>query len=96
MSSVGYFDGNDNPQYSFQWQGQVANSLDTQLFRTARISASSLRYYGLGLENGNYNISLQFAELSIRNSNWESLGRRVFDIYIQVKKPLIKDHLHYS
>jgi hypothetical protein len=55
------------------------------LFQTARLSASSLRYYGLGLENGFYNITLQFAETTILDSTtWKSLARRVFDIYIQV------------
>ncbi|KAG2396642.1 LRR receptor-like serine/threonine-protein [Vigna angularis] len=59
--------------------------MNSELFQTARISPSSLRYYGLGLENGFYNITLQFAETAIQDSatTWESLGRRVFDIYIQ-------------
>ena len=77
VSNVGLFFGSNNPQFT--------NTLDSELFQTARISAGSLRYYGLGLENGNYNLTLQFAETTIVNSNsWESLGRRVFDIYSQV------------
>jgi Malectin domain len=51
------------------------------------MSASSLRYYGFGLENGNYTVKLQFAETGFPNPlpyKWESLGRRIFDIYIQV------------
>uniref|UniRef100_J3M5D1 non-specific serine/threonine protein kinase n=1 Tax=Oryza brachyantha TaxID=4533 RepID=J3M5D1_ORYBR len=60
------------------------NSVDSKLFETARMSASSVRYYGLGLENGNYTVLLQFAELAYPDSQtWQSLGRRVFDIYIQ-------------
>ncbi|KAL0009135.1 hypothetical protein SO802_010637 [Lithocarpus litseifolius] len=44
------------------------------------------RYYGLGLENGNYIVSLQFAETAFLDSiTWKSLGRRVFNIYIQGK-----------
>ncbi|KAI3729334.1 hypothetical protein L6452_17990 [Arctium lappa] len=59
------------------------------LFQTARLSAGSLRYYGLGLENGNYTVSLQFAELQIENGpTWRSLGRRVFDIYLQISHPV--------
>ncbi|GJN01754.1 hypothetical protein PR202_ga19046 [Eleusine coracana subsp. coracana] len=51
---------------------------------TARMSPSSLRYYGVGLENGNYTVTLQFAEFDYEDSQtWKSLGRRVFDIYIQ-------------
>uniref|UniRef100_A0A0E0L086 non-specific serine/threonine protein kinase n=1 Tax=Oryza punctata TaxID=4537 RepID=A0A0E0L086_ORYPU len=51
---------------------------------SATMSPSSLRYYGLGLENGNYTVLLQFAEVAYPDSQtWQSLGRRVFDIYIQ-------------
>ncbi|KAJ0006051.1 hypothetical protein Pint_36731 [Pistacia integerrima] len=35
-------------------------------------SASSLRYYGLGLENGNYTLTLQFAEIA----DLDTTGRR--------------------
>ncbi|XP_058218953.1 probable LRR receptor-like serine/threonine-protein kinase At1g56140 isoform X2 [Rhododendron vialii] len=84
VSSVGRFGENNNALYTSNSSSQIANTLDSELFQTARISAGSLRYYGLGLENGNYNVSLQFAEISILNpTNWRSVGRRVFDIYIQ-------------
>uniref|UniRef100_A0A0E0DP18 non-specific serine/threonine protein kinase n=1 Tax=Oryza meridionalis TaxID=40149 RepID=A0A0E0DP18_9ORYZ len=84
VSSVGnYFqatDGNNiisSPQH-FQ------NVVDSELFETERISPSSLRYYGHGLENGNYTVVLQFAEFPFPDSQtWLSLGRRVFDIYVQ-------------
>ncbi|KAG8067608.1 hypothetical protein GUJ93_ZPchr0005g16265 [Zizania palustris] len=60
------------------------NSDDSKLFETARMSASSLRYYGLRLENGNYTVLLQFAEFAFPDTKtWQSLGRRVFDIYVQ-------------
>ncbi|XP_030967402.1 probable LRR receptor-like serine/threonine-protein kinase At1g56140 isoform X1 [Quercus lobata] len=84
VSNVGYFRGTNNPQYTSSSSSQFTNTLDSELFQTARLSASSLRYYGLGLENGNYTVSLQFAEIAFDNTNtWRSLGRRVFDIYIQ-------------
>ena len=80
VSNVGYFSGTNRPLSS-----QFTNTLDSELFQTARLSASSLRYYGLGLENGNYTVSLQFAEIAFVNSDsWKSLGRRIFDIHIQV------------
>ncbi|XP_062158089.1 probable LRR receptor-like serine/threonine-protein kinase At1g56140 [Alnus glutinosa] len=73
VSNVGYFTGSRNPQYT-----------STLLTETTRLSASSLRYYGLGLENGNYTVRLQFVETAFPDtSTWQSLGRRVFDIYIQ-------------
>uniref|UniRef100_A0A0D9WDP6 non-specific serine/threonine protein kinase n=1 Tax=Leersia perrieri TaxID=77586 RepID=A0A0D9WDP6_9ORYZ len=60
------------------------NAVDSKLLETARMSASSVRYYGLGLENGNYTVLLQFAEFGYPDSQtWLSLGRRVFDIYVQ-------------
>ncbi|XP_027910140.1 probable LRR receptor-like serine/threonine-protein kinase At1g56140 [Vigna unguiculata] len=85
VSNVGLFRGSNNPVYTKFVSNQFSNTLNTELFQTARISPSSLRYYGLGLENGFYNITLQFAETAIQDSatSWESLGRRVFDIYIQ-------------
>ncbi|KAL6329499.1 hypothetical protein AAG906_021507 [Vitis piasezkii] len=84
VSNVGLFSGSSNPQYTSKSSSQFTNTLDSELFQTARISAGSLRYYGLGLENGNYNLTLQFAETEFVNSNsWKSLGRRVFDVYIQ-------------
>ncbi|KAL3737439.1 hypothetical protein ACJRO7_026238 [Eucalyptus globulus] len=83
VSNVGYFTGNNNATYSASSLSQFTNTLDTELFQTARISASSLRYYGLGLENGNYNVTLQFAEIQILDTQWKRLGRRLFDIYIQ-------------
>ncbi|KAK2387561.1 Leucine-rich repeat transmembrane protein kinase [Trifolium repens] len=84
VSNVGLFTGNNNPLYKSFVSNQFTNTLNSELFQTARLSASSLRYYGLGLENGFYNITLQFAETAILDSTtWKSLGRRVFDIYIQ-------------
>ncbi|KAM4083992.1 hypothetical protein ACB094_08G099100 [Castanea mollissima] len=84
VSNVGYFSGTNNPQYTSYSSSLFTNTLDSELFQTARLSASSLRYYGLGLENGNYTVSLQFAEIAFDNTNtWRSLGRRVFDIFIQ-------------
>lgn len=58
-----------------------------ELFRTARMCPGSLRYYGLGLVNGNYTVTLHFAEIGFPNRNsqkWAGLARRIFDIYIQV------------
>ncbi|GLT51805.1 hypothetical protein SLA2020_251870 [Shorea laevis] len=70
-------------QNSFE---SVRNTNLPALYQTSRISTGSLRYYGLGLENGPYAVNLLFAEIALsdqRNHTWESLGRRVFDIYIQ-------------
>ncbi|XP_059436366.1 uncharacterized protein LOC132169331 [Corylus avellana] len=54
------------------------------LYTTARISPLSLTYYRYCLENGNYNVSLHFVETQFTNdTKYNSLGRRIFDIYIQ-------------
>ncbi|KAL1814146.1 hypothetical protein ACET3Z_024211 [Daucus carota] len=84
VSNVGLHAGSNNPQYIYASSSQFTNTLDSELFQTARISAGSLRYYGLGLENGNYTVKLQFAEIAFLNPpTWKSLGKRIFDIYIQ-------------
>ncbi|KAL3737436.1 hypothetical protein ACJRO7_026235 [Eucalyptus globulus] len=60
VSNVGYFTGSYDPTNSASLISQFTETLDSELFQTARVSASSLRYYGLGLENGNYNVTFQF------------------------------------
>ncbi|CAA7014355.1 unnamed protein product [Microthlaspi erraticum] len=83
-SSVGLFAGSSNNTYIVNSQSQFINTSNSELFQSARLSPSSLRYYGLGLENGGYTVTLQFAEIQIRGSNsWTALGRRRFDIYVQ-------------
>ncbi|KAL1223402.1 putative LRR receptor-like serine/threonine-protein kinase [Cardamine amara subsp. amara] len=88
VSNVGLFTGsNSNLYIDVSARGtQFANTSDSELFQSARLSASSLRYYGLGLENGGYNVTIQFAEIQMQGSaTWKSLGRRIFDIYVQGK-----------
>ncbi|CAL5014884.1 unnamed protein product [Urochloa decumbens] len=63
---------------------QFRNTPDSELFQKARMSPSSLRYFGFGLENGKYVVTLQFAEFVFEDSQtWKSLGKKVFDIYVQ-------------
>ncbi|XP_022848317.1 probable LRR receptor-like serine/threonine-protein kinase At1g56140 isoform X2 [Olea europaea var. sylvestris] len=84
VSNVGLPSGSNNPRYITNVVPFFPNTRDLELFQSARISAGSLRYYGLGLENGNYTVTLQFGETEIQNPpSWRSLGRRIFNIYIQ-------------
>ncbi|XP_052154248.1 probable LRR receptor-like serine/threonine-protein kinase At1g56130 isoform X2 [Oryza glaberrima] len=84
VSNVGKFVDAPNGSYIIYSSRQFQNTLDSKLFQTSRMSPSSLRYYGIGLENGNYTVTLQFAEFGIEDTqSWKSLGRRVFDIYLQ-------------
>lgn len=62
---------------------------DSQLYTTARLSALSLAYYGRCLANGNYTVTLHFAEIVFRdNRSYQSLGERMFDVYIQDERKL--------
>ncbi|GLT30497.1 hypothetical protein SLA2020_052930 [Shorea laevis] len=86
VSNVGSFSERSNPIYVQSALEQVRNTKSPELYRTSRISPRSLRYYGLGLENGPYTVNLHFVETAFKdqsNHTWESLGRRVFDIYVQ-------------
>ncbi|KAK2976665.1 hypothetical protein RJ640_017408 [Escallonia rubra] len=57
---------------------------DYELYTTARLSPLCLTYYARCLANGNYNVTLHFAEIIFRdNQSYQSLGKRVFDVYIQ-------------
>ncbi|KAK4421131.1 putative LRR receptor-like serine/threonine-protein kinase RFK1 [Sesamum alatum] len=56
----------------------------SDLYTRARLSPVSLTYFHYCLENGSYNVSLHFAEILFTNDKtYNSLGRRMFDIYIQ-------------
>ncbi|MBA0791897.1 hypothetical protein Gohar_016440, partial [Gossypium harknessii] len=62
---------------------QVASSVGP-LYINARLSYSSLTYYAFCLHNATYNVSLHFAEIDFTDGkNYSSLGRRIFDVYIQ-------------
>ncbi|KAJ9556225.1 hypothetical protein OSB04_010839 [Centaurea solstitialis] len=85
VSNGGITIDNENPSFIASTTIQVNNTRYPELFRTSRKSPSSLRYYGLGLKNGPYTVSLYFAE-TVFNQNrntWQGHARRVFDIYIQ-------------
>ncbi|KAJ0081257.1 hypothetical protein Patl1_11748 [Pistacia atlantica] len=87
VSNVDLFSESKNPTYVGTTHAQVIGVRAPELYQTSRLSPGSLRYYGLGLENGLYNVSLLFAETAIEDpstQSWQSLGRCVFDIYIQV------------
>ncbi|XP_049371776.1 probable LRR receptor-like serine/threonine-protein kinase At1g07650 [Solanum verrucosum] len=59
---------------------------ESQLYMTAHLSPLSMTYFGRCLANGNYTLTLHFAEIVYRdNQSFQSLGRRIFDVYIQDK-----------
>ncbi|TQD84485.1 hypothetical protein C1H46_029965 [Malus baccata] len=87
VSNAGLFSDRNTPLFRVNTLAQVTGTdVTPELFQTSRVSPGSLRYYGLGLENGPYTVTLHFAETvyeSRTSQTWQSLGRRVFDIYIQ-------------
>lgn len=85
VSNTGkFYMGEPNRSYIIYTSNQFNKTLDSELFQTARTSPSSLRYYGIGLKNGKYIVALKFAEIFPDGQIWQSMGRRIFDIYIQV------------
>ncbi|KAI3706387.1 hypothetical protein L6452_24090 [Arctium lappa] len=85
VSNGGIAIDTEDPSFIASTTTEVNNTRYPELFRTSRKSPSSLRYYGLGLKNGPYTISLYFAETVFNRSRntWQGHARRVFDIYIQ-------------
>lgn len=86
-SSTGHFLDENNSKDVYTWTNtsRLYGNLST-LYTTARLSPISLTYYGFCLLNGNYTVLLQFAEIMFADDKtYSSLGRRVFDVYIQVK-----------
>ncbi|KAL7208267.1 hypothetical protein ACSBR1_030094 [Camellia fascicularis] len=58
---------------------------DSDLYVDARLSPISLTYYGFCLLNGCYTLNLHFAKIMFTDDKtYSSLGRRIFDVYIQV------------
>ncbi|XP_027191469.1 probable LRR receptor-like serine/threonine-protein kinase At1g07650 isoform X2 [Cicer arietinum] len=65
--------------------------VDSELYTNGRVSPISLTYYGFCLANGSYTVNLHFAEIMFTDDQtYASLGRRVFDIYLQ-GKPMQKE-----
>ncbi|KAH9797487.1 putative LRR receptor-like serine/threonine-protein kinase RFK1 [Citrus sinensis] len=83
-SSGDFTDDNDEENKRYI---ATSNSSDlSELYINARIAPLSLTYFGYCLDNRNYMLSLHFAEIQFSNGiTFHSLGRRLFDIYIQDK-----------
>ncbi|KAI4333481.1 hypothetical protein L6164_018286 [Bauhinia variegata] len=57
---------------------------NAELYMNARVSSDSMTYYGFCMGNGKYAVNLHFAEIMFSaDETYYSLGKRVFDIYIQ-------------
>ncbi|XP_050371085.1 probable leucine-rich repeat receptor-like serine/threonine-protein kinase At3g14840 [Argentina anserina] len=86
ISNTGYFPDDDSSTDTYFLTNSSRLSIKTnpQLYLNARLSPISLTYYGFCLGNGIYTVNLHFAEIKFTNDKtYSSLGRRIFDIYIQ-------------
>uniref|UniRef100_A0A1D1YL36 non-specific serine/threonine protein kinase n=1 Tax=Anthurium amnicola TaxID=1678845 RepID=A0A1D1YL36_9ARAE len=91
VSNTGLYISNPSgPKYIAETDSQILGTLDSELYKTARISPSSLRYYALGMKEGKYTVELHFAEIVLddNSESWKGLGKRMFDVYIQGKRVL--------
>ncbi|KAA8526742.1 hypothetical protein F0562_009029 [Nyssa sinensis] len=90
FSSTGHFLDDDRSSDSFIWTNTSSISVNnSELYMDARLSPLSLTYYGFCLQNGNYTVSLHFAEIMFTDDKtYGSLGRHIFNIYIQGKQVL--------
>lgn len=87
-SSTGDFVGNENADYIARNTSKL-NLAYPELYTEARLSPLSLKYYGLCMENGEYTVSLHFAEIVFTDDHtYSSNGKRIFDVFIQVKLSL--------
>ncbi|KAI4333479.1 hypothetical protein L6164_018285 [Bauhinia variegata] len=92
FSNTGYFVDNSLFKNIYTRSNESRLSMNnSELYMNARVSANSLTYYGYCLRNGNYTVKLHFAEIIFTDDKtYSSLGRRIFDIYIQ-RKLVLKD-----
>ena len=67
------------------------SSPEAKLDNNFRLAPVSLTYYGLCLSNGKYHVTLHFAEtLYSKGEDNSRVGKRVFDVYIQVSISLFR------
>ncbi|XP_077227042.1 putative LRR receptor-like serine/threonine-protein kinase At1g07650 [Tasmannia lanceolata] len=87
FSSTGNFLDNDRDVDIYTATAESRLDMpNSELYTTARLSPLSLTYYGLCLQNGNYTVKLHFAEIIFTDDKtYSSLGKRLFDVYIQGK-----------
>lgn len=83
-SSTGFFMSNGDASYLANNSFSL-NMTGAEYYKTARLAPNSLKYYGLCLRTGSYKVRLHFAEIMYSDDQtYSSLGRRIFDVSIQV------------
>ncbi|KAA8524031.1 hypothetical protein F0562_010537 [Nyssa sinensis] len=87
VSSTGLFVENDTETESYISKNTAMLPINkSDLYMDARLTPLSLTYYGFCLQDGNYTVYLHFAEIMFtHDQTYKSLGRRIFNVYIQGK-----------
>jgi len=84
FSSTGDF-MDDFESQNIRYIVSLPSSNMPELYKTARVSPITLTYFHNCMKNGNYTVNLHFAEIQFTNDKtYKSLGKRIFDIYVQV------------
>ncbi|XP_030461525.1 probable LRR receptor-like serine/threonine-protein kinase At1g53430 [Syzygium oleosum] len=82
-SSTGLYMGKADASYTADNPFSM-NVNGSEFYQTARLTPWSIRYYGLCMMKGSYNVRLHFAEIQYSDDKtFSSLGRRIFDVSIQ-------------
>lgn len=90
FSTTGVFTGNEHTD-NLASNELSLNVNGPEYYQTARLSPLSLKYYGLCLLEGRYKVQLHFAEIMFTdNQTYSSLGKRIFDVSVQVSKSIIQ------
>lgn len=85
MSSTGYFLDKERIDYYTVKNSSTLSMANVELYMDAHVSPLSLSYFAFCMGNGNYTVKLYFTEIMFTDDKtYSSLGRRVFDVYIQV------------
>ncbi|KAK4255942.1 hypothetical protein QN277_008867 [Acacia crassicarpa] len=89
ISNTGHFlDAKQNSNYGAENKYNLSVP-NVELYSNARLSPLSLTYYSYCLGNGPYTVRLHFVEIMFTDDQtYKSLGRRVFDVYIQEQRVL--------
>ncbi|KAK4285842.1 hypothetical protein QN277_002482 [Acacia crassicarpa] len=86
MSSTGYLLDKERIDYYTVRSSAALSMTDAELYMDARVSPLSLSYFAFCMGNGKYTVKLHFAEIMFTDDKtYSSLGRRVFDVFIQGK-----------
>lgn len=91
FSSTGDYMDDNNYQNTRYIKSLPSANNSPDLYTAARLSPLSLTYFRYCLQNGSYAVSLHFSEIQFTNDNsYSNLGKRIFNIYIQVNSQSFK------